>query len=137
VQQLDGRSLRPGQTVTLTLTSQALSAKSGLRIVPSWARGVNPLFLGYRTRTGGDAGLDPVLSNRVHINSAPIRNTYDTSVSTWLAALAQPGDTWRNPATSLVVRLTARTAQAATITVCRRSATHSCEPPVARKRASG
>ena len=46
VRQLDGTSLKPGVPVTLAVASQALSSQSGLRIVPSWAAGVDPIFVG-------------------------------------------------------------------------------------------
>ena len=52
VQQLDGTSLQAGQTVQLSLATQTSSANSGARIVPSWASGADPIFLGLRDAIG-------------------------------------------------------------------------------------
>ena len=63
------------------MPSQGASAFSGLRIVPSWAAGADPLFVGYRTRAGGDSGTGELIAGdegargRLHIYSAPISNT--------------------------------------------------------------
>jgi hypothetical protein len=100
VRQLNGSSLPAGQTVSLELSSQGLVAQSGARIVPSWAAGVDPLFLGYRTATGIDANLGS-LAGKVHCYSAAIQNTYDASPTTWLASLS--GGVQRMHASALVL----------------------------------
>lgn len=53
VRQYNGSTLRPGQTVSTWVTSQALSAASGVRIVPTWAPAADPVFVGFRTAAGG------------------------------------------------------------------------------------
>ena len=88
VRQLDGSSLAAGQTITTTLASQAVSTRSGVRIVPSWVAGVDPIFLGYRTQAGGDAELGPDAAQLVHVYSSPISGTFDSSQTTKEASLA-------------------------------------------------
>lgn len=122
VQQLDGSSLTPGATVTATLPSSSTSAQSGLRVVPSWAAGATPVFLGLRSTANGDAGLAASLAGRVHVYSANITNTYDAGASEtrWEGSLAA-GGAWAQPAASLVVRVKSFSAAGATVTVCRKA----------------
>lgn len=125
VRQLDGASLRAGQTVTAALPTQAASDRTGLRILASWATGVEPVFLGFRTRSRGDAGLDRAVAGRVLIHTSAINNTYDAQFTTLLAAMPV-GQAWEYPAAGLVVRFRAVAAAAgsrsstATVSVCRR-----------------
>lgn len=104
LQQLDGTSLRPGQARAATLAAQAEAgpggaagvasnaAVGGLRIVTqSWANGSDaavPLYLGYRTRVGGDGQLPPELASRVHIYSSATIGSTDSQPSLWHAGLA-------------------------------------------------
>ncbi len=120
MQQLDGSSLKAGQTVSVRLASQSVSARSGLRIVPSWTSGVDPIFVGLRTRARGDAGLDPAMAGKVHVYTSAISNTFDAQLSIWRAALAR-GSSWEEPTAGLVVRFRSMEASgAAVVSVCRR-----------------
>ncbi|KAL4440139.1 hypothetical protein ABPG75_003140 [Micractinium tetrahymenae] len=127
VQQLDGAALLPGQTVTSTMASQGASAFSGIQILPSWAAGVDPIFVGYRTRTGGDAGTGQLIAGddgapgRLHIYSAPISNTFDPKETNWVQVLDSAGQAWTSNATGLVVRLASAFRGSATVTVCRKA----------------
>jgi hypothetical protein len=88
LQQVDASVLPPGRTLTLRLASQALAQQSGLRIdASSWAPGVDPLYLGYRTADRGDRGLNPDCVGHVHVYSSPVQSTYDPRPSLWLAGL--------------------------------------------------
>ena len=120
VQQLDGTSLKPGQTVETILASNSASPRSGLRIVPSWAAGVDPLFLGYRTKVGGDAAAGADIASKLHVNSAGITNSFDPKETTWHAALGA-GQAWTHPTAGLVVRLKAAFPGSATVTICRKA----------------
>ncbi|KAL4423979.1 hypothetical protein ABPG75_001280 [Micractinium tetrahymenae] len=117
VRQLDGSSLQPGLTFTTVVASQSASARSGIRILPSWAAGMDPLFLGYRTRAGGDAATDGTVAGKLHIYSAAITNTFDAQTTAWNAALAA-GQSWTHPATGLVVRLANAWRGAAKLSIC-------------------
>lgn len=128
VRQFGGRELTPGATVTAVLASQSSSPNSGLRIVPSWAKGVEPLFVGYRTRMGGDAtaGTDVATSDdmragRVHLYSANISGSFDARVTRWEASLGAAGEAWTHRAAGLVVRLKSTTRVAAVVTLCRKA----------------
>ena len=125
VQQLDGSSLKAGQTVTATLSSQAVSARSGMRIQPSWTAGVDPIFLGYRTKALGDAELPAEAAGKVHLHTSAISNSYDAQVTIWKAALGSAGQAWEHSAAGLVVRLKALTSSSATVTVCRKGGAES------------
>lgn len=125
--QLDGTALRPGKTVTATIYAQAqavgvLSRAGGVRVQPTWVPGQAPIFVGYRTRTGGDAQLDPTLAGRVHIYASNISSTYDPQPTMYKGGLAR-GASYTDPDTSLVVRVTGMTSATATITLCRRVGT--------------
>ena len=119
VQQLDGTSLKAGQTVRATLLSQAVTSSAGLRIVPSWVAGVDPVFVGFRTKRGGDAGLEPHDSGKVHVHTAAIANTFDAKLTIWRAGLVAT-QTWSDATTGLVVRVTSISKGSAAITVCRK-----------------
>ncbi|PSC74160.1 hypothetical protein C2E20_2632 [Micractinium conductrix] len=121
VRQLDGASLKPGVPVTLTVASQALSSQSGLRIVPSWAAGVDPIFVGYRTKASGDAALEPQLAGRLHLYTAGITNTYDPKLTSWKGSLSTAGTAWTHPTAGMVVRLKAAGGTAASVTLCRKA----------------
>ena len=103
-----------------TLFSQAASSRSGLRILPSWTTGVDPIFLGYRTRARGDAALPPELAGKVHVYSAAITNTFDAQYTVWNGTLGVAGATWQHAAAGLVVRVQAVASGSATVTVCRK-----------------
>lgn len=99
LQQIDASVLPPGRTLTMRLASQALSQQSGLRIdTRSWAPGVDPLYLGYRTADRGDRGINQGCLGKVHLYSSPVTNSYDAQPSLYLAGLE------REPATSPPVR---------------------------------
>ena len=119
VQQLDGTSLKAGQTVRATLLSQAVTSSAGLRIVPSWVAGVDPVFVGFRTKRGGDAGLEPHDSGKVHVHTAAIANSFDAKLTIWRAGLVAT-QTWSDATTGLVVRVTSISKGSAAITVCRK-----------------
>ncbi|PSC71116.1 hypothetical protein C2E20_5435 [Micractinium conductrix] len=121
VRQLDGTSLKPGVPVTLAVASQALSSQSGLRIVPSWAAGVDPIFVGYRTKANGDAALEPQLAGKLHLYTTGITNTYDPKVTSWKGSLSAAGSAWTHPTAGLVVRLKAAGRTAARVTLCRKA----------------
>jgi hypothetical protein len=120
VQQLDGSSLPAGRTLSVQLASQAASGRSGLRVLPSWVTGVDPLFAGYRTRAAGDAFMPSYDAAEVHLYTAPISNSYDARHTTWRASLAAAGDAYELPGTGLVLRLQTKSSGAAAVTVCRR-----------------
>jgi hypothetical protein len=119
VQQLDGTSLKAGQTVQATVSSQAISSRSGLRIVPSWVAGVDPVFVGFRTKQGGDAGLEPQVPGKVHVHTAAIANSFDAKLTIWRAGLVA-SQAWSDATTGLVVRVTSISKGSAAITVCRK-----------------
>jgi hypothetical protein len=121
VQQLDGTSLKAGQTVRATLLSQAVASSAGLRIVPSWVAGVDPVFVGFRTKRGGDAGLETQDSGKVHVHTAAIANTFDAKLTVWRAGLVA-GQAWSDATTGLVVRVTSisTSTSSAAVTVCRK-----------------
>ncbi|PSC69234.1 hypothetical protein C2E20_7279 [Micractinium conductrix] len=138
VQHLDAASLAPGKPCACTagtvghsskavhawLASQGASAANGVRVDPSgWARGVDPMFLGFRTRAGGDAALLPKLAGKVHVNTAGIAHTFDPRPTLWRAALAAVGDAWEYAPAQLVVRLTGFSNGGADVTICRKIGT--------------
>lgn len=59
MQQFDGTNLKPGQTQPTWISSQSAARQSGVRIVPTWASGADPVFLGFRTAAGGGARGTP------------------------------------------------------------------------------
>ncbi len=120
VQQLDGTSLKPGHTLTTNISSQSLSYRSGLRIVPDWAPGTAPVFLGFRTKAGGDSSFTD-LARKLHIYSANITNSFDPQVTTWETELGTAGASWAHPTARLVVRLRSIAPGAATVSVCRKA----------------
>jgi hypothetical protein len=92
MQQLDSASLPPGQTVQLTLDSQAVNPQSGLRInTTSWVAGVDPVFLALRTSERGDKGLASWYSGQVHVYQSPVTSTYDPRPSLWHGGLNGEG----------------------------------------------
>ena len=72
VQQFNSSGLRAGAALQVRLNSQAVTPRSGLRIVPDWANGTDPIFLGYRTAERGDVSLSGSVAQRVSIYSAAI-----------------------------------------------------------------
>lgn len=96
VQQLDGSRLKPGQTVSTRLPSQsATAAGAGLRIVPDWVprwddpqAGTAPLFVGFRTKQGGDVQLFDGYAGKANVYTAAIANARDTAGSVLEASLA-------------------------------------------------
>lgn len=98
LQQLDVSNFLPGHTVTATLpslasnrTSASAASPAGLRIeLPRWAAdGVEPLFVGYRTREGPDWGLlNDGGAGRVHVYRSAVAHATSIKVTTWLRALA-------------------------------------------------
>ena len=129
LQQLDGSSLKAGQTVTAVIAAQAsltkdtaASRSAGLRISPGWAAGVQPIYVGYRTRAAGsaDATLAAAQGGKVHVYASAITNAYDAQTTDWKAQLGV-GGSWSAPAAGLVVRVKAASPTAATVTVCRKA----------------
>ena len=123
--QYDGTSLAPGATVTATVWAHAEAAgvatrAGGLRVLPTWAPDQPPLFVGYRTRVGGDAALDPSLTSKVHVYTSASTGTHDPAPTEWKGGLAR-GDAWTHPTAGLVVRVTGMTATTATVTLCRKA----------------
>ena len=47
--QLDGASLKPGQTYNATLATQATTVRSAIRVLPTWNSAAAPMFIGFRT----------------------------------------------------------------------------------------
>ena len=92
VQQLDGTSLAPGQTVNASIAAASavtsLAVAAGLRVAPSWVPDAEAVFVGYRTRTGGDAELWEGAAQRVHIYTSLADGTNGPQVTTWRASLA-------------------------------------------------
>ena len=119
VQQLDGTSLAAGQTVQTTMRSQALTSRTGLRIVPTWVAGVEPVFVGFRTRQGGDLALEDQYVGKVHVYTSAIAHTYDPKFTIWRAGM-KAGQAWADSTTGLVVRVTSIVSGTANVTVCRR-----------------
>lgn len=74
--------------------------------MPSWVTGVEPLWLGYRTKEGGDSGLDASLAGRLTVHSANITGPQDAKVTTFLAALRREcrRHVWRQRAVGASVR---------------------------------
>ena len=62
--------------------------RSGVRINPTWAPGVVPLFVGYRTRAGGDLGVGDGVAGKVLLYSAATAGSYDTQETALLATLS-------------------------------------------------
>lgn len=67
VRQFNGSNLRPGQTVSTWITSQAAAPASGVRIVPTWAPAADPVFVGFRTAAGGDARLGEEFVKKLNV----------------------------------------------------------------------
>lgn len=96
MQQLDGSRLSPGQTVTARLPSQSVTATgAGLRIVPDWVprwndtqAGTAPLFVGYRTKQGGDAQLFDMYAGKANVYTSAIANARDPAGSVLEASLS-------------------------------------------------
>ena len=83
------------------------------------------MFVGYRTRAGGDATAgadiagDPGGPGRLHIYTAPIANTWDAKETSKQATLDTVGKAWALRPPGLVVRLVRATNAAAAVTLCR------------------
>ena len=96
VQQLDGSRLKAGQTVTARLPSQSVTATgAGLRILPDWVprwndpqAGTAPLFVGFRTKQGGDAQLFDLYAGKANVYTSAIANGRDPAGSVLEASLA-------------------------------------------------
>lgn len=58
-----------GTTLNMTLGTPAYYYRSTIRIRPTWATGVTPFFLSFRTRVNGDAALGDAYGNRVGVCS--------------------------------------------------------------------
>ncbi|PSC71071.1 hypothetical protein C2E20_5453 [Micractinium conductrix] len=119
VRQLDATTLRAGRTVSLTLPSQSRSSLAGLRVLTSWAAGTDPLFVGYRTRTGGDVASPGDVVGRVHIYSSPATGGLDPRDSKYHGSLGAGQALAHRPA-GVVVRVKTVGAAAATVSICRR-----------------
>ncbi|EFN55656.1 hypothetical protein CHLNCDRAFT_57838 [Chlorella variabilis] len=107
VQQLNGSTLAAGQTVTVTLASQAATSHR------------------YRTAEGGDADLPSEVAGKVHVYTSWSASTRDAQPSNWEAAL-EGGQSWSSSAAGLVVRVRSisndtGSAAAAVVSVCRRA----------------
>ncbi|KAL4430186.1 hypothetical protein ABPG77_004968 [Micractinium sp. CCAP 211/92] len=137
VRQFNGSNLRPGQTVSTWITSQALAPASGVRVVPSWAPAADPVFVGFRTPAGGDAKLGNEFSKKLNVYTANITGSNDAKKTTFQAALGV-GDSWNSMATGLVLRFfrITRTGEAVlrlcrkggseTLTTCQRGVDNDC-----------
>ena len=90
VQQL--AALSAGESTTMQLPSQSLSADgAGLQVTPSWAPGAAPLWLGYRTKSGGDAQLLDTFAGKLNAYTLQPPSGYTGSRATlFLAAI--PGE---------------------------------------------
>lgn len=126
--QLDGDSLRPGQTRPLRLSAQPTAAaagpggSAGVRINATWVPAVpEAIFVGYRTRSGGDVALAASMVNRVIVYQSASVNTFDAQYSKRRAALGA-GQAWTHAESGVVVRVRSVGAAAAELTVCRKSA---------------
>ncbi|EFN52721.1 hypothetical protein CHLNCDRAFT_138258 [Chlorella variabilis] len=135
LQQLSGATLRPGTTVQVQLASQSNPSSrptgpSGVRVVANWTAGVDPIFAGLRSRTGGDLALDPSYSNRINLYSSASTNTYDARPSMWRAGLAV-NQSWEAPGANLTIRLRGFASGIALVSVGLRpySALTLCPPP--------
>ncbi len=58
-----------------------------VRIVPTWAPTVYPLYVGLRTREGGDMGLDAGFVGRLTVHSANITGPQDAKKTLLLTTL--------------------------------------------------
>ncbi|KAL4434126.1 hypothetical protein ABPG75_000567 [Micractinium tetrahymenae] len=137
VRQYNGSNLRPGQTVSTWVTSQALSAASGVRIVPTWAPSSDPVFVGFRTAAGGDAQLADQFNKKLNVYTANITGSNDAKMTTFQAALSV-GDSWNSTQAGLVLRFfrMVRTGEAVlrvcrkggpeTLTTCQRATDNDC-----------
>ncbi|KAL4421241.1 hypothetical protein ABPG75_010532 [Micractinium tetrahymenae] len=124
-QQIDGTAITPGQTLTFNINSQSVSRQTGLRV--TLGTGTDPLFVGYRTKAGGDSGAPNSIvgfykaPGRLHLHTAPIANTFDAQPTDWKGTLSAAGSAWAHPTAGLVVRLKSATATAAVVTLCRKA----------------
>ncbi len=124
-QELSWSSMSPGQTQSFNVNSQSLSRLTGVRLTNLPIN--DPLFVGYRTRAGGDATATSDIAGdlggpgRLHIYTAPIANTFDAKMTTKQATLNAAGQSWALPGTRLVVRLVRATNSAAVVTLCRKA----------------
>ena len=128
LQQLDSTTLKAGETVTATIAAQptltkttAATRSAGVRINAGWAAGVQPIYVGFRTKAAGsgDSSLDSDLVGRVHVYMSAITNSYDPQTTDWKAGLAV-GGAWTQATAGVVVRVKAVTSTAATVTICRK-----------------
>jgi hypothetical protein len=80
LRQFDGNSLPPGTTYTTTIAAQALTStvQPGIRIVPTWAPSLDPIYVGFRVRTRADNVMPLSMSNRVLVYTSKIANRYDS-----------------------------------------------------------
>lgn len=96
VREFNATTLPRGRTVNVSLASQSafaaslLPIRNGLRVVPSWAAGGEPMWMSFRTRTRGDLGLLSGYENRVHIHTSALADPLDSAFTTWEAML--PGE---------------------------------------------
>ncbi len=87
---LNSSTLRPGQTVVANLDSQSSTGgRAGLRIVPDWARGVESIFAGLRTKQGGDSKLSDKYVDKVSVYLTNISHRLDTHMTLWNATLSR------------------------------------------------
>lgn len=88
--EFDASNFSPGQTAVLRLDSQSVygnSARSAARVIPSWAPGAMPLFVGYRTAVGVDAALAPGLAGRVLLHTSHVSGAQDAQFTYLAGAL--------------------------------------------------
>ncbi|KAL4421234.1 hypothetical protein ABPG75_010525 [Micractinium tetrahymenae] len=127
MQQIDGTTIKPGQTLTFSVSSQAVSRQAGLRI--TLGNSSDPLFVGYRTKAGGDAAapvdiaglLSSITPGRLHLYTAAIANTFDPQPTDWKGSLGTLGSSWAHPTAGIVVRLKSINRTAAVVTLCRKA----------------
>ena len=88
VRHLNGTSLPAAATYNTSMGVQAVSPNlSGIRIVPTWAPGVDPIFVGFRWAVRGDEFLPPSLTRRIHIYTSKISHYRDAQPTVLRASL--------------------------------------------------
>lgn len=118
--QLNGTNMGASTTFNFGLGSQHSFDRAVVRINPTWAPGIHPLFISYRLGLGGDDQLLADFADEVHIYTAPTIDQFDPAPSTYRASL-QVGQVYVNNNANIVVRrLPPVRANVAAIQICRR-----------------
>ncbi|KAI7842874.1 hypothetical protein COHA_003491 [Chlorella ohadii] len=120
-------ALAPGQSVSLQLPSQSVSAAgSALRVVPTWAPGVPDLWLGYRTKAGGDAELFDAFAGKLSAYTLQPATDFSHPQASLLLATLPAGKGWAWQPAGLSVCMHSATSQYALVTLCRPAAGQAC-----------